>query len=285
MIILGKIKVDDQVLKYCEISYDPFYVTVMSEDEKAIVDLFNNAKSIIVMDQYGLVIKSISNYCGVESSTIKYNFYLDEENNMKPVITVRLKAVDLNEKIKSIEAAMGDTVDESSMSLEEYRAYKIKQYGTECQDKIYAGTDVKTSYGTEHFSATGDDQANIKTLSDVAMTSKCSLPYHADGSQCKVYSYQDIIKIYCEIQKLILAETSYCNALNTYVRGLYTKEEIAVVKYGDEITDTTIKSNMDTAIAQGESVMKSIVAKYVIDDKLTESSTDSTNSFTEEKGE
>lgn len=74
MIILGKIKVDDQVLKYCEISYDPFYVTVMSEDEKAIVDLFNNAKSIIVMDQYGLVIKSVSNYCGVESSTIKYNF-------------------------------------------------------------------------------------------------------------------------------------------------------------------------------------------------------------------
>ena len=49
--------------------------------------------------------------------------------------------------------------------------------------------------------------------------------------------YQDIIKIYCEIQKLILAETSYCNALNTYVRGLNTKEQIAAVKYGQEITD------------------------------------------------
>lgn len=48
MIILGKIKVDDQVFKYCEISYEPFYVTIMSEDEKAIVDLFNSAKSIIV---------------------------------------------------------------------------------------------------------------------------------------------------------------------------------------------------------------------------------------------
>lgn len=102
MIILGKIKVDDQVLKYCEISYDPFYVTVMSEDEKAIVDLFNNAKSIIVMDQYGLVIKSVSNYCGVESSTIKYNFYLDEENNMKPVITVRLnKSIAGTYKVKA----------------------------------------------------------------------------------------------------------------------------------------------------------------------------------------
>lgn len=77
MIILGKIKVDDQVFKYCEISYEPFYVTIMSEDEKAIVDLFNSAKSIIVMDQYGLAIKSITNYCGVESSTIKYNFYVE----------------------------------------------------------------------------------------------------------------------------------------------------------------------------------------------------------------
>lgn len=209
MIILGKIKVDDQVFKYCEISYEPFYVTIMSEDEKAIVDLFNSAKSIIVMDQYGLAIKSITNYCGVESSTIKYNFYLDEENNMKPVITVRLKAVDLNEKIKSIEAAMGeDTVDESSMSLEEYRAYKIKQYGVECQDKIYAGTDVETSYGTEHFSATGDDQANIKTLSDVAMATKVSLPYHADGSQCKVYTYQD-----SNLPGNILGQTSWQFAL------------------------------------------------------------------------
>lgn len=288
MIILGKIKVDDQVFKYCEISYEPFYVTIMSEDEKAIVDLFNSAKSIIVMDQYGLAIKSITNYCGVESSTIKYNFYLDEENNMKPVITVRLKTVDLNEKIKSIEAAMGeDTVDESSMSLEEYRAYKIKQYGVECQDKIYAGTDVETSYGTEHFSATGDDQANIKTLSDVAMATKVSLPYHADGSQCKVYTYQDIIKIYCEIQKLILAETSYCNALNTYVRVLNTKEQIAAVKYGQEITDQVIKTNMDTVIAQGNAVMEGIVKQYLetavpetkTDVKDTENTTDGTDNI------
>lgn len=282
MIILGKIKVDDQVFKYCEISYEPFYVTVMAEDEKAIVDLFNNAKSIIVMDQYGLVVKSVSNYCGVESSTIKYDFYLDEENKMKPVITVKLKAVDLNEKIKSIEAAMGDeVVDESSMSIDEFKAYKVKQYGNECQKKIYAGVDVETNYGTEHFSATGDDQANIKALSDVAMLTKVSLPYHADGSQCKVYTYQDIIKIYCEIQKLILTETSYCNALNTYVREqLYTKEEIAKINYGQEITDPTIKSNMETVIAQGETVMTAIAKQYLTtepektEDKDTESATD-----------
>lgn len=267
MVILGKIKVDDQVFKYCEISYEPFYVTIMAEDEKAVVDLFNNAKSIIVMDQYGLVIRSINNYSGVESSTVKYDFYIDDENNMKPVINIRLKAIDFNSKLKSIEAAITeDVVDESSMSVDEYTAYKIKQYGNECQKKIYAGVDVETNYGTEHFSATGDDQANIKALSDVAMLTKVSLPYHADGSQCKVYTYQDIIKIYCEIQKLILTETSYCNALNTYVRGLYTKEDIAAVKYGQEITDSTIKENMETAITQGEAVMEAIAKQYLIEE-------------------
>ena len=185
-------------------------------------------------------------------------------------------------KIKSIEAAMGeDTVDESSMSLEEYRAYKIKQYGDECQKKIYAELMWKL-HMVKNTSATGDDQANIKTLSDVAMATKVSLPYHADGSQCKVYTYQDIIKIYCEIQKLILAETSYCNALNTYVRGLNTKEQIAAVKYGQEITDQAIKTNMDTVIAQGNAVMEGIVKQYLetavpetkTDVKDTENTTD-----------
>ena len=99
--------------------------------------------------------------------------------------------------------------------------------------------------------------------------------------------YQDIIKIYCEIQKLILAETSYCNALNTYVRGLNTKEQIAAVKYGQEITDQAIKTNMDTVIAQGNAVMEGIVKQYLetavpetkTDVKDTENTTDGTDNI------
>lgn len=100
-----------------------------------------------------------------------------------------------------------------------------------------------------------------------------------------------IIKIYCEIQKLILAETSYCNALNTYVRGLNTKEQIAAVKYGQEITDQAIKTNMDTVIAQGNAVMEGIVKQYLetaipetkTDVKDTENTTDGTEDAATEK--
>lgn len=134
-----------------------------------------------------------------------------------------------------------------------------------------------------------DDSAIIgfQETKHVAMATKVSLPYHADGSQCKVYTYQDIIKIYCEIQKLILAETSYCNALNTYVRGLNTKEQIAAVKYGQEITEQAIKTNMDTVIAQGNAVMEGIVKQYLetavpetkTDVKDTENTTDGTDNI------
>lgn len=285
--ILGKIKVDNEIFKYFEISYDPFHVTIAADNEKDIVDLFNNAKSIIVMDNDGLVIKAITGYCGVESSTVKYDFYLDNENKLQPVITITLKEIDINKKLQSIEDAMKDTVpDETAMTLEEYMAYKIKQFGAECSKNIYAGVDVETSYGTEHFSATDEDQRDIKDLADAAMNAKVSLPYHADSSQCKVYSYQDIIKIYCEMKKLVLNETSYCNALNTYVREkLYSKEEIAAVKYGQEITDSTIKSNMETVIAQGEAVMNAIAKQYLVADaENTESnSTDSAESDAEKE--
>lgn len=118
------------------------------------------------------------------------------------------------------------------------------------------------------------------------MNAKVSLPYHADSSQCKVYSYQDIIKIYCEMKKLVLNETSYCNALNTYVREkLYSKEEIAAVKYGQEIADPTIKENMETVIAQGEAVMNAIAKQYLVADaENTESnSTDSAESDAEKE--
>lgn len=128
---------------------------------------------------------------------------------------------------------------------------------------------------------------NYKSVTtDAAMNAKVSLPYHADSSQCKVYSYQDIIKIYCEMKKLVLNETSYCNALNTYVREkLYSKEEIAAVKYGQEIADPTIKENMETVIAQGEAVMNAIAKQYLVADaENTESnSTDSAESDAEKE--
>ena len=182
MIILGKIKVDDQVFKYCEISYDPFYVTVMSENEKAIVDLFNSAKSIIVMDQYGLVIKSITNYCGVESSTVKYDFYCDNDNTMKPVINIKLKAVDLNAKIKSIEDAMNGDVTDESNSHGYDQAYRWNEKGDyDCSSAVYtawvnAGIPVKDySFKTYGCAYTGVMKAVFTHFKFKDVTSKVNL--------------------------------------------------------------------------------------------------------------
>ena len=70
--------------------------------------------------------------------------------------------------------------------------------------------------------------------------------------------------------------------MNTYVRGLNTKEQIAAVKYGQ-----AIKTNMDTVIAQGNAVMEGIVKQYLetavpetkTDVKDTENTTDGTDNI------
>ena len=75
--------------------------------------------------------------------------------------------------------------------------------------------------------------------------------------------------------------------MNTYVRVLNTKEQIAAVKYGQEITDQVIKTNMDTVIAQGNAVMEGIVKQYLetavpetkTDVKDTENTTDGTDNI------
>lgn len=63
------------------------------------------------------------------------------------------------------------------------------------------------------------------------------------------------------------------------------KEEIAAVKYGQEIADPTIKENMETVIAQGEAVMNAIAKQYLVADaENTESnSTDSAESDAEKE--
>ena len=71
------------------------------------------------------------------------------------------------------------------------------------------------------------------------------------------------------------------------IRGLNTKEQIAAVKYGQEITDQAIKTNMDTVIAQGNAVMEGIVKQYLetavpetkTDVKDTENTTDGTDNI------
>ena len=192
-----------------------------------------------------------------------------------PICAVRivLKETDYELMVKKLNQQINPTIDYSTMSVEDFRELYIEKFGEICTATIYEGVDVETEYGLEHFSATEADQRNIKDLCDIAIMSKQGFTYHADGKQCKVYSAQDIIKIYIAIKSLVLYQTTYCNALNTYARGLSVKNEIAAIEYGMEIPNEAIQHDMEKALAYGASVIEALAKIYLAEPEVPEEET------------
>lgn len=259
---LYRIKVNNTIYECFDVNYnDCFYATLKSDDEKSVVDIFNNATEIIVMNEIGQVIKTVTDIGKVVYTKTIYDYYADVEGVLRPVVQIQLKTFDVNEKIRNIEKKLDTSINEAAMTIEEYIDYKVKLIGNECKAAIYNGTDVETSKGIQHFSYTSEDQRNLKTLFDSATITKLDVPYHSDGNACEIYTWEDIVKIYVALQSNLLYQTTYCNALNTYIRNLSNKADIASVVYGQEIPEEQ-KTDMELALAQGQVIMNTLLSAY-----------------------
>lgn len=112
---------------------------------------------------------------------------------------------------------------------------KIKEMSHACQMAIENGFDIELNDGnTHHFSLTIQDQLNLMTLSAAAETEEL-IAYHADGEQCVFYTAEEIKAIVAAAQALKTYETTYFNALKSYINSLETIEEVSAITYGIQI--------------------------------------------------
>lgn len=249
---MEKIKINDTYsydLRNISVEDASCTVELVTNDCVKVMDEFKQVDKIDVYNEEGLLRQSMVDY-----STYTVVSYFPESGTVR----VTLKKTSLTDKIAELEKKINGTVNETGMTLEQFREYKIQQLGNVCRDTIYNGLDVETSKGTEHFTFNDEDQKDIKTLFDAALMTKMDVPYHQTKGACRIYSWQDAVKIYITLQGMLLYNTTYCNALNMIIReDLSTKEEISKVVYGQEITGTR-KENMDRSIAQGQALMDAI---------------------------
>lgn len=197
------------------------------------------------------------------------NTYTDTEGNAISAIRLVLKETDYETLVKKLNDQINPSIDYDSMTEVQYREVCINNFNEACTEVIYAGVDVETEFGTEHFSATDEDQRNIKDIFDIAIMSGKGFAYHADGTPCKIYSYEDIIKIYMAIKSLVLYQTTYCNALNTYARKLVYKNQMAALEYGQEIPDEEIAKEMNASLEFGKSIIEALASVYLKDDEAS----------------
>ena len=130
-----------------------------------------------------------------EEKTIHHDAVKEKIAKEVPVelITAILEKPSFEEELDVVKSTVG-IVNTNNMTLDEFKTYYKGVIGKACTAAIEGGSDVETSFGTQHFSYTIEDQSNIKDLIITGIISDYSLPlpYHADGHLCDTYQPEDI---------------------------------------------------------------------------------------------
>lgn len=145
-------------------------------------------------------------------------------------------------------------------TIEELRSQIITSLNNSVEQSIYAGVDVKTSYGDEHFSLTANDQANIGNIFNAVVMGVEEFPYHADGKECVVYPKADIVSLYVAMQTLITKLTTHGNLLKQYVNNCEDKDIVKAVTLATELTGALAEQETKV-LASAKAQMDAMLAK------------------------
>lgn len=145
-------------------------------------------------------------------------------------------------------------------TLEEVRSNVVSQLNSSVEQTIYAGVDVKTSYGDEHFSLTANDQANIGNIFNAVVMGVEEFPYHADGKECVIYPKADIVSLYVSMQTLITKLTTHGNLLKQYVNSCEDKNAVKAVTLATELTGKLAEQEVKV-LASAKAQMDAMLAK------------------------
>lgn len=147
--------------------------------------------------------------------------------------------------------------------IDSIRESKLIELSNACNDAINAGTQVQLSDGsTESFTYDLADQANVSEMFTAVMAGATEYPYHQNGGDCKMYSAQDIVKIYSSLSGMKTGQITYQNQLKQYVKAMTNVDDVYEVSYGQELTGEYLEK-YNTLIAQAQEQMQTVLSKMM----------------------
>ena len=123
------------------------------------------------------------------------------------------------------------------LSLEDARKAKYQEIASACEQTIYAGVDVSTSSGVEHFSLTEKDQINLFGKKMQLLAGEEKLEYHEDGKPCKYFSAADMQNIVDRAMFFVSYNTTYCNAMNMWIKSIAKPSDFEEIQWGAKIPE------------------------------------------------
>ena len=141
-------------------------------------------------------------------------------------------------------------------TLEEVKTQKKAEISAVCESAVHSGVDVKIGEEWEHFSLETNDQINLFGKQYQLTNGAEWVEYHQDGHPCKYYSAADMMKIITAAMEWVSYHTTYCNALNMWIIGAASKDEVNTIYYGADIPEEyqseVLKDYLEKIAAEGE---------------------------------
>ena len=186
------------------------------------------------------------------------NITVKEENGAKVVDTIEVN----QEALDAFKATLPDPTDS-------IKAEKIAEIKKDCEEYIYAGTDVTYADGVkEHFTYSLVDQSNISEMFTAIMAGATEYPYHADGEICKIYTKEQIVTIYGTLSLFKTEATTYHNSLKAQINAMTDADAISAIKFKETELTGEYLTNYTAMIASAKTQLNAILAKIPFDEAV-----------------
>ena len=130
----------------------------------------------------------------------------------------------------SINNIQQDISDDDDL-LSQAKQRKINEISLTSQSMIINGIE----YGGKRYRLNTTDQINLTSLYSLAQLGQ-SVPYHADGKVCRIYTSEEMIRLVQTATKWVIYHTTYYNLLKHQIQDMTDIEEVKKVEYGTELS-------------------------------------------------
>jgi len=206
-----------------------------TDDLTSVRNVFEHINLIEIADEQDNFIASFTEYDSFSSILFSGYNYSSQLGSFANELVVTLTKTDLVKQVQRLNEQVNKIVDIDSMTLEEYKNWKINKFSEIGEQLIFAGTDVTLLNGvTKNFTYDMEDQSNllnaifiIQALGDLSI----SIPYHGHAEPCELYNARDILAVYFTLQFFSTRIQTEVNMRLNWVRSCVTKEEAMAIDF------------------------------------------------------
>ena len=246
-------------------AYNSENLFLATDDLSQVKEAFTHITQISIFNDNDIEVATFTQFDTYSSINYMGRNYSNQLDSFADELAVALTKADLIEQVKRIEDIVNPVIDFDSMSLDEYKEWKIDQLSDMGEATIFAGTDVELTDGTvKNFTYDLEDQSNllnaifiIQALDDLTIT----IPYHGHGEPCELYSALDVLATYISLQIFSTTVQTLTNMRINWVRSCATKDEVRAIEFDTPLPEDW-QARADAVLIPAMAIVNELKKKY-----------------------